>query len=377
MWWVLFASVHDDAIIGAGVRPRTGASAVGSGRFRAGRLCAVLGGDRLDGGRSCEGAATLAELEGILPEPQGSAFTALLGIWTDDGRPVGRETAWRYLQSVYVEHYPPENLRRLVHLIYEHLFVGGPEVIVRQLSGYLDDHLHQWLAGPEIRNHLLSLDGVQSQVLAGDGNTLSALAGTKDRFLRRVRGRAPALGLVTRPHLDQLHGRLVAEDGPQIVLCEGRAGSGKSTVAADVLEWLAGQGARLLPFVCRSCRTSRCSWWSVRSTSEQDSRLGRLIAVDARAARFPVGDWPEDRCEPYSPLVETTGVCGRSRKPTTDAGAARAAGCRGVFSGAGSPAARAAAPSDRRATARRSPHVPIGFPRSPAPRPCQAAPAGR
>ncbi|MFF5938832.1 hypothetical protein [Streptomyces sp. NPDC012508] len=68
------------------------------------------------------------------------------------------------------------------------------------------------------------------------------MAATTDGFLRHVRDRAPALGLAARPHLDQLHGRLVVEDGPQIVLCEGGAGSGKSTVAADVLERLAGHG---------------------------------------------------------------------------------------------------------------------------------------
>ncbi|MFZ4299070.1 hypothetical protein ACOZE3_14285 [Streptomyces cinereoruber] len=151
-------------------------------------------------------------------------------------------SAWRYLQSVHVKDYSPENLRELVHIVYEQLFVGNPEGIVRQLSGYLDDNLHKWLTGSEIRNHLLSLDGVRPRLLAGDSNTLNALAATRDGFLRHVRGRTPALGLAARPHLDQLHGRLVAEDGPQIVLCEGRAGSGKSTVAADVLERLAGHG---------------------------------------------------------------------------------------------------------------------------------------
>ncbi|MFD8012100.1 hypothetical protein [Streptomyces sp. NPDC058955] len=187
-------------------------------------------------------AVTLAEFEQILAGPQGDDFTVLCGVWADDGKPVDRETLWRYLQSVYVKDYSPENLRELVHITYEQLFVGNPEGIVRQLSGYLDDNLHKWLTGSEIRNHLLSLDGVRLRLLAGDSNTLNALAATKDGFLRHVRGTTPAFGLAVRPHLDQLHGRLVAEDGPQIVLCEGRAGSGKSTVAADVLERLAGDG---------------------------------------------------------------------------------------------------------------------------------------
>ncbi|WP_234439569.1 MULTISPECIES: ATP-binding protein [Streptomyces] len=185
---------------------------------------------------------TLAEFEEILTVAQGGDFTVLCDAWTDVGRPVSQETAWRYLRSVYVEHHPPENLRQLVHLTYEQLFVGNPEEIVRQLSGYLDDNLHKWLTGSEIRNHLLSLDGVRPRLLAGDSNTLNALAETKDGFLRRVRGTAPVLGLAARPHVDELYGRLVAEEGPQIVLCEGRAGSGKSTVAVEVMERLAGHG---------------------------------------------------------------------------------------------------------------------------------------
>ncbi|MGW9447455.1 hypothetical protein [Streptomyces sp. NPDC055632] len=207
------------------------------------RLVLSTGAPRLhDLAGRARAAVTLAEFEEILTDTQGNDFTVLCGTWADDGRPVARETAWRYLQSVYVEHHPPENLRQLVHLTYEQLFVGNPEGIVRQLSGYLDDNLHKWLTGSEIRNYLLSLEGVRPRLLAGDSNALNALADTKDGFLRRVRGRAPACGLAARPHLDQLHGRLVAEDGPQIVLCEGRAGSGKSTVAADVLERLAGYG---------------------------------------------------------------------------------------------------------------------------------------
>ncbi|MEU7117424.1 hypothetical protein [Streptomyces zaomyceticus] len=187
-------------------------------------------------------AITLAEFEGILTKAQEAAFTAVLGIWPGDGEPTVRETAWRYLRSVDVEHYTPEYLRRLVHLTYEQLFVGAPETIVRQLSGYLDEHLHQWLTGPEIRSHLLSLDGIRLRRLAGDRNTLNALADTADRFLRRVRRSAPPFGLAARPHVDQLCGRLMEEGGPQIVLCEGQAGSGKSTIAADVLERLAHQG---------------------------------------------------------------------------------------------------------------------------------------
>ncbi|WP_351234277.1 hypothetical protein [Streptomyces sp. NPDC002133] len=74
-----------------------------------------------------------------------------------------------------------------------------------------------------------------------NGRTLTALAGTVDRFARRVHRDRPAFGMATRPHVEQLYERLVADDGPQIVVCEGGAGLGKSTVVADVLTRLSEQ----------------------------------------------------------------------------------------------------------------------------------------
>ncbi|WP_405649641.1 hypothetical protein OG581_52485 [Streptomyces sp. NBC_01386] len=187
-------------------------------------------------------AETLAEFEGIITKAQIPQFVQVLGNWAVNGVPVDREVGWRYLQAVHVEHYSPEALRRLVVSEYELLFVGDPEVIVRQLSGYLDEHLHQRLTGSQIRSHLLTVQGVRPRLLAGDAGTLTALAETVERFVRRVRRDKPVFGMAARPHVEQLYHRLVAEDGPQIVVCEGGAGLGKSAVVTDVLVRLAEQG---------------------------------------------------------------------------------------------------------------------------------------
>ncbi|WP_455356942.1 hypothetical protein [Streptomyces sp. SYSU K217416] len=187
-------------------------------------------------------AETLAEFEGIITKAQLPQFVSVLGNWSVNGVPVDREVGWRYLQAVHVEHIPPEALRRLVVSAYELLFVGDPEVIVKQLSGYLDERLHQRLTGSEIRSHLLTVPGVRPRLLAGDTGTLTALAGTVERLVRRVQRDRPAFGMAARPHTEQLYERLVAEDGPQIVVCEGGAGLGKSVVVADVLVRLTRQG---------------------------------------------------------------------------------------------------------------------------------------
>jgi hypothetical protein len=192
--------------------------------------------------KRARGADTLAEFEGMITKAQIPQFVQVLENWSDNGKPVDREVGWRYLQAVHVEHIPPEALRRLVVSEYELLFVGDPEVIVRQLSGYLDEHLHQRLTGSQIRSHLLTVPGVRPRLLAGDTGTLTALAGTVDRFVRRVRRDKPAFGMAARPHVEQLYERLVAEDGPQVVVCEGSAGLGKSAVVTDVLVRLTEQG---------------------------------------------------------------------------------------------------------------------------------------
>ncbi|MET8037769.1 hypothetical protein [Streptomyces sp. NPDC005345] len=187
-------------------------------------------------------ARTLAEFETIITQTQASWFQSALASWKVEGTTVDREAGWRYLQAVHVEHYSPEAVRRLVVSTYELLFVGDPEVIVKQLSGYLDEHVHQRLIGSQIRSHLLKVPGVRPRLLAGDTGTLAALAGTVERLVRGAQGKRPAFGLAARPHTQQLYERLVAQDGPQILVCEGGAGLGKSAVVADVLTRWTEQG---------------------------------------------------------------------------------------------------------------------------------------
>ncbi|WP_316745461.1 hypothetical protein [Streptomyces sp. MK7] len=207
------------------------------------RLVLSTGAPDLDDvARRARAAQTLAEFETIITQPQASWFQSALASWKVDEATVDREAGWRYLKAVHVEHYSPEAVRRLVVSTYELLFVGDPEVIVKQLSGYLDEHVHQRLTGSQIRSHLLTVPGVRPRLLAGDTGTLSALAGTVERLVRGAQGKRPAFGLVARPHAQQLYERLVAQDGPQILVCEGGAGLGKSAVVADVLTRWTEQG---------------------------------------------------------------------------------------------------------------------------------------
>ncbi|HWU10101.1 MAG TPA: hypothetical protein VN520_27635 [Streptomyces sp.] len=75
-----------------------------------------------------------------------------------------------------------------------------------------------------------------------------AIHTVRQRFLRRGRRVRPPSGLAARPHAQELLDRLVAEDGPATVVCEGPAGMGKSAVVEEVIGLAADRGWPVLPF---------------------------------------------------------------------------------------------------------------------------------
>ncbi|MFJ2023763.1 hypothetical protein ACIODW_08115 [Streptomyces sp. NPDC087897] len=78
--------------------------------------------------------------------------------------------------------------------------------------------------------------------------TREALHTALQRFLRRGRRVRPPFGLAARTHAQELLDRLVAEDGPATVICEGPAGMGKSAVVEEVIGLAADRGWPVLPF---------------------------------------------------------------------------------------------------------------------------------
>jgi hypothetical protein len=181
-------------------------------------------------------AESLVEFERVLTQEQQPDFGSLTGLWS-----VSKETGWHYLRLIYVEHHSPESLRRLVSVTYETLVEGDPETALGVLHGFFVDQINQRISGPQVWSHLAA-KGIRRRLLAGDSNTLTALAETVGRFSRRTQRVIPGFGVVPRPHATQLRELLEAEGGPQIVICESDAGMGKSTVAAEVLSLLTAQG---------------------------------------------------------------------------------------------------------------------------------------
>ena len=179
---------------------------------------------------------SIEEYREVLTKPQQEQLEQLAQGW-DVAQPV----AWDRLSRVFVEHHPPEQLRRLVDLTYSMLVQGDPALVVAELRNWLDDVLHRSITGPLAWQHLKS-KGFRRRVLAGDSTALSALANGVERHGRRVDGARPTWGTVARPELDGLVQRLKSAARPPVVVVHGAAGSGKSTVAIDAVRRLQALG---------------------------------------------------------------------------------------------------------------------------------------
>lgn len=182
------------------------------------------------------GPESLEEYREILTGTQLPGFERLAKAWG-----VTETEAWQYLRRVHVEHLPVENLRRLVHLAYEQLLQGDPEIAVNELRSWLDELLQQRLTAPMLWDRLKK-KGYRRRLLVGDPATVDALAATVERHCRRVDQTRPANGLVPQPFVVQLLERLRAADGRRVLLVDGRAGMGKSTIASEALRVLSSVG---------------------------------------------------------------------------------------------------------------------------------------
>lgn len=181
-------------------------------------------------------AGSLDEYLEVMTARERPCFDRLTSTWQ-----IPEATAWEYLRRVYVEQHPEASLRRLVHQAYELIVNGDPELVVNDLRGWLDDMLHQTVTAPVVWEHLRG-NGFGRRLLAGDPQTVDALAATVDRHRRRIDGARPALGTVTQPQVQDLVDLLLAPEGPQVLIVHGKAGSGKSTVVVDALAHLRSAG---------------------------------------------------------------------------------------------------------------------------------------
>ena len=174
------------------------------------------------------GSETMHEFRGQINADHAADFQTIADQWS-----VTPEQALVLLRKIDVVHHTNNSLRQLVRSRFQLLVAGDPEVVIATLREYCDDHLQQTLMAPAIWAHL-DAKGFKRRHIVGDQNTVDRLHKTVERQQSRVDAATSTMGLVPRADVGSLVDQLRDPAGRQVIVLDGRAGYGKSTVVAHV-----------------------------------------------------------------------------------------------------------------------------------------------
>ena len=200
---------------------------------------------RLVGTARSEALSTLADVAG--KAESFSEFTEALGKGrcTDLSEVakewnVRPEEAWCFLQKVDVKRHLVDDLERIVRWRLGTLCEADPVVIFGVLREFCEERLHESFDAESVWSYLAS-KGLQPSS-TNDKNAVEAFQRTLERQQRRVKPFEPRIGLVPRSDVESVLDKLQDPNGNQIVIVDGQAGSGKSTVVTQAAARLADQG---------------------------------------------------------------------------------------------------------------------------------------
>ena len=154
---------------------------------------------------------------------------------------VSHEDARLLLRSVDVKHIPADALRLSVESRLRVLYGDDPSRVMEAVLTFCEQHMHQTFTAPKISAHLESA-GLRPRLIVADENIITQMRRSRERLAGRVERAKPRIGLVARADVDAVVGLLGEPEGAQVVVVDGRAGYGKSTVASEVAETLEAQG---------------------------------------------------------------------------------------------------------------------------------------
>ena len=183
--------------------------------------------------RKCESFAEFAE---SLRQGRQDQLTDVAGAWG-----VSTEEAWLCLKQVEVQHLPMDALKLTVAATVSRLYAGDSDQIIGELYNFCQEQLHQNLTAPHVFSYLETRE-LRRRLIVGDLNVIDELRKTRLRHQTRVKSAEPSIGLVPSGDVDTVLELLRDPDGAQIVVLDGRAGSGKSTVVSAVAEALEHEG---------------------------------------------------------------------------------------------------------------------------------------
>lgn len=149
--------------------------------------------------------------------------------------------AWPLLRKVEVKHIPVDALKLIVESRLRVLYGDDPDHVMNVVLNICEQHIHETITAPQVLAHLESA-GLVRRLIVADSNIIAGLRRTRERHARRVDSAKPEIGLVARADVDTVVGLLSEPGGAQVVVVDGRAGYGKSTVVSEVAAALDAQG---------------------------------------------------------------------------------------------------------------------------------------
>ena len=171
-------------------------------------------------------SGSFAEYEEFLGEGRRADLDRIAARWG-----VTAESAWPVLQAIEVEHHTVNSLERIIGTGLRFWYAGNAAIVWAVLERFFEQHIHEYITAARVVEHLESL-GLRQQPRAGDTSVISQLRKSRLRHQVHVKQLEPPGGLAPTGDVDAVVEMLRDPDGKQIVVVEGRAGSGKSTVAA-------------------------------------------------------------------------------------------------------------------------------------------------
>ncbi|MYA25246.1 MAG: hypothetical protein F4091_07405 [Acidimicrobiales bacterium] len=151
------------------------------------------------------------------------------------------DEARQLLREIYVEHHTVNDLRRIVDAYLRLLYADHPEVVRGVLRSLCDENVHRTLTAQIVLDRLESR-GFTPQLITGDHSVRDALRNSLATHQRRVEHSMPDFGLVLRDDARTVVEKLCDNVSGQVVVIDGRAGSGKSTIASEAATLLENQG---------------------------------------------------------------------------------------------------------------------------------------
>ena len=175
-----------------------------------------------------------AEFKELIDSSLVESFDQLTTAWM-----VSSGQAWEWLKCVEIKHITMDSMFAMVTTTLRIMYAEDPSIIIALLREYCDDSLHERLTAIKIKTYLESKGIKRLQI---DPDLIEKLHLTVERHINRVNSWTPAHGLVACSDSKKVINLLSSEDAQQVVVLDGPAGFGKSTIVADVAQKLEQEG---------------------------------------------------------------------------------------------------------------------------------------